>query len=299
MASEIGFALAGLIVLLWGVYGVLQKRIVHRLGEYMCMFLSHAAATLLLVVTGLFMVTWKLPQNFTSAVILVMALLAVTGFYLMHRAINLGGISVVAVCLASGVLFSTVLSWVLFDVKPELLNFIAIPILVIGVLFSMVRVFKLPKRLEWGAVEAFFKGESVEKASMVAIVAGALFGFYRLAFFFTAKDIGTHRTIIYSAIVMFIFLLFPFLGKSVKQLFNRPKDDDWRWLGISVGSYGVAAVTFFFALTKLKIDEALGIVIFFPAIAILLAITLQKERYKLWQYLGFLLAVMGYVMILL
>ena len=298
--SEIGLVLAALTFILFGLSPVFLRSIIKRIEEYACMFSVHVPAAIVLLVLSFFMSSFKMPKDFTIAALIVMSLFVVAGSYLFFRALNRGKAAIVALGLSTFVLWSSVISWILFDVSSSLLNYIAIPIILIGFLLAMLKSPKYgKKKIDYFAIESFLRGDSIETSALVAVVAGCFAAFYRLGIFFTSKDIGVHRTITYTSAIILLFLLFPMLSKSFKELFPGPKRDGWKYLGLGAGSTLLAVVLIFFGLTKLRIDSFLSVAIAFPLVTLIISSILLKERYRIWQYFGFILTVVGCILILL
>ncbi len=289
-----GEILAGIVLLALGFHTFFLKKTI-KLGAYTNLFFHQLIGTLTLLVVGLFTLSFKMPNNLAVASLLVMSLVGVAGLYLFYQAVARGSVSVVFLAIFAFVLISTPVSWVLFGVSHKIINYLAVPLILVGLLLSLIRDIG-------GFRPKLFSKHLVshsEPGALLALAAGALAGIYRLGFYFTVRSAGVHRTLVYTSLIILLFVLFPLLSRPFKRLVTMPDKNSWRWLGLSMASLVIALISLYFTFAHLLIDKAFKIIVVAPLLTLLLAGIFLKERFKIHQYIGILLALAGYVMILI
>ncbi len=288
-----GFILAIIALLAWGSYPVLNRK--SKVDSYASFFLSHLVATISILMIAFLTISFRLPEDFTSGVLILISIFAVMALYIFHKGLERKHITLLTTTACSMVLFSSIISWALFDVNPGLYDFISIPVIVIGIFLSSIKSFKLGKKRR---ISKLSRQGLYHKTALLGLITGALLGLYRAGLYITVKDIGLNKSIIYSVVLVMILLVFTLLARSLKEKLKKTKKQEWYWLLGSSAAYLIGALCFYFALFRIYLDVVLSILVILPIVTLILGAVLLKEKYRWWQYIGFILSVIGYTMIL-
>ncbi len=298
MAYEIGMVLAVLALLAWGSYPVFMKKVVGRLGEYTCLLFNHGLLVLMLLLTAIFTIKFKMPSDFVTAAVILGGIVGAAAIYLYYKAINMGSVSVATVLAVTlQIIWTVIVSFFLFSEKLSLVKYIAIAVIIVGAILAALERLSLPEKFDQKHVMKFLKSDIWSKGTLLALVVSFCWAFYNIASKYSVDSIGPHKTIVYMETLVLLFILFAFLVKSSKELVVVPKKDELKWILISAVLFGVGALGFYFSMAQINLSIIAPVVAATPAVTALLAAVLLKEKLRIHQYIGIVLAVAGVVVL--
>jgi drug/metabolite transporter (DMT)-like permease len=296
MADSIGIMLAILALVGWGTYTVFLKKIVNKLGEYTCLLFNHFIAVILLGVIAVFTTRLKMPSDFVIVAVLVGSILGAATVYLFYKAINAGSVGVVSVIASLHALWTAIAAMFLFGEQLNADKYLAIGLILVGAALAAIERFKIPKEFDEHHLSEFAR-EAFSKGAGLAVVVSVCWTIYNIAVKYTTIELGPHRTAAYFETLVLVFILFAFLTKPAKDLVTWPKKDQWKPLLVSSMLFALGAIGFYFALVYLPVSTLLPIVSAAPAVTVIGAAVVLKERVRVHQYIGIALAVVGIVIL--
>jgi drug/metabolite transporter (DMT)-like permease len=297
MTGEIGIFLALLALIGWGSYPVFMKRVIDRLGEYTCMLFNHGVLVVLLLLTAVFTIRFRIPSDFVMSAIIIGSIVGAVAVYLYYKAINIGKVSVVTVITALKVLWVVAVSYFLFDERLVLDKYIAIGVILLGTIMAALQRPGLPKKFTQEYFIPFLKSDIWSKGAGLAVVVSFCWALFYLAAKYSVSSIGAHRTTVYMESLVLLFILFAFLARPAKKLVVIPNKKQLKWIGLSAILFSIGAVCFYFAMKYIPVSLVTPIVSAAPAVTAVAALVILKERLKVHQYIGIVLAVAGIVVL--
>ncbi|MBU2561935.1 MAG: DMT family transporter [Nanoarchaeota archaeon] len=295
MAGEIGIVLAVVALLGLGIYPVLLKKVVNELGEYTCLVFNYLVLIIFLAITAVLTIRFKLPTDYVTAAIIVGAIVGAVAIYIYYKALNTGNVSVVVVLAATNVIWTVLLSYFLFDEKLPVTKYLAIAAIFIGAVLIAMEKIGLPKKFDEKHVLHFLKSDIWSKGAALALLVSFCWAFYNLVMKYNVQSIGPHKAMVYMESLVFFFLMLAFLTKPAKELVTMPKKEHLKWLLPSALLFTAGVLGMYFAMKYSPLSMVAPIISAGPAVAVIGAAILLKERVRIHQYLGIALAVAGIV----
>lgn len=290
--------MAVLTLLAWGSYPVFMKKVVGRLGEYTCLLFNHGLLVLLLLLTAVFTIKFEMPSDFVTAAIILGSIVGAAAVYLYYKAINMGSVSVATVIATTlQVIWTVIVSYFLFSEKLSVIKYVSICVILVGAVLAALQRLALPDKFDQKHVMKFLKSDIWSKGTLLALVVSFCWAFYNIALKYSVNGIGLHKTLVYMETLVLLFILFAFLVRSAKELVTIPKKDELKWILPSAALFGVGALGFYFSMAHIKLSIIAPVVAATPAVTAVLAALLLKERLRIHQYAGIVLAVVGVVVL--
>jgi drug/metabolite transporter (DMT)-like permease len=216
--------------------------------------------------------------------------------YLYYKALNQGNVGIVTILSALYVLWTAIASYFLFHDELNRDKYVAIALIMVGAILAAIQRFRLPKQFDEKHVMEFLQSDVFSKGAGLALLVSVFWAIYNVATKYTTIELGPHRTAVYFEALVLFFILFAFLGRSAKDLITWPRGEQWKWLSLSALLFTLGAIGFYFALVYLPLSMLTPIVSAAPAVAVIGAAVLLKERLRAHQYIGAVMAVAGIVM---
>ena len=297
MMLGIGFLFAILSLVCIGIYSVFLKKVVSKIGEYACALYSTGALAIVLVVVSILSTRLKMPSDFVTAAIALGGLVGSFAFYLFYKSLHSGSASLVLSVTSMFIVWSYVVSCLIFGIRIGILQAIALVVSIISIILITMEKLSLPKVFDEEHIMLFIRSDLWSKGAGLALVASFCFTILFIAAGYGSGNIGPHRSMLYLAVLIVFFLLFAFLGRSAKGLVSLPAKSERRYLWIGIASFCAAAVFFYFAIVYDSMSSVVHVVYAFPVVAATGSALLLKEKLKFRQYLGIVLLTVSLIMI--
>jgi drug/metabolite transporter (DMT)-like permease len=297
MDSIIGILLAALSLICIGAYSVFLKRVVSKIGEYACAFYSTLIAALVLAALAVFTTRLVMPSDLVVAAIVIGGLVGTFAFYLFYKALHGGTVSVVVPVVATYVVWSSIISCLIFKTAFGLYQIIGTIVCLVALVMIAMEKPSFPKQFDEEHIINYLKSDMWSKGAGLALVVSFCFTIVKVAARYGTDEIGTHRTLLYIAVLVLFFLLLAFLGRSAKDLVKLPLKGERKYLGIGVLLLGAGTALFYFAISYQQLNIVAPIVSAFPIVAALSAAKFLKEKLKRYQYVGIVLLTIGIILI--
>ncbi|MBN1544529.1 DMT family transporter [Candidatus Woesearchaeota archaeon] len=293
MAGEIWILLAAVALIGWGIYPVLLKKVVRELGEYTCLVFNYLVLVVFLALTAVFTIRLTMPTDYVTAAVIVGAIVGAVAIYLYYKAINTGNVSIVVVIAATNVIWTVLLSYFLFNEKLSVSKYIAIAAIFAGAVLIAMEKIALPKKFDEKHIFNFLKSDIWSKGAALALLVSFCWAFYNLIMKYNVKSIGPHKAMIYMETLLFLFLLLAFLTKPAKELVTIPKKEHLKWLLPSALLFTAGALGMYFAMKYSPLSVVAPVVSAAPVVSVIGAAAILKERVRIHQYTGIVMAVAG------
>jgi len=297
MDSIIGILLAALSLICVGTYNIFIKRVVSKIGEYACAFYSTLIAALVLAVLAVFTTRLVMPSDIVVAAIVIGGLVGTFAFYLFYKALHGGTVSVVVPVVAMYVVWSSIISCLIFKTAFGLYQILGTIVSLVALVMIAMDKPSFPKQFDEEHIISYLKSDMWCKGAGLAFVVSFCFTIMKVAARYGTDEIGTHRTLLYMAMLVLFFLMFAFLGRSAKELVKLPAKGDKKNLGIGVLLLGLGISFFYFAITYQPIRIVAPMLYAFPIVAAISSAKLLKEKLKRYQYVGIVLLTIGIILI--
>jgi len=297
MSQTLGVVLAVISLLGMGMYPVLLKKVVKELGEYTCLVFNYLVLMVLLGVTAVFTIKLTMPSDLVVGAIILGAIVGALAIYLYYKAIKVGHVSVVVVIASSNIIWSVIASYFLFKEQLDVFKYIAIGVILLGVIFVSMEKLSLPRKLKERNMIRWMKSNIWSKGAGLALMVSFCWAFYNLVIKYNVQELGPHKAVVYMEVLLFVLLLFAFLGRPAHKLVKWPKKEQWKWLAPSGGLFALGAVGLYFAMSQAQLSVVIPIVNAGPIAAVVGAAALLQERVRVHQYIGILMAIAGIVVL--
>lgn len=295
MTSELGILLAVIALLGWGAYPAMMKKVIDSLGAYTCLLFNHLVLVIVIGITAVFTIRLKLPSDFTVAAILIGSIVGAAAIYLYYVAIMEGQVSVITVLASLQTVWTVIVLYFVFSEPLTPAKYVSIAVIFAGAVLASLEKPGLPAKLDWKHTSKFLKSGIWSRGAGLALLVSFCWAFYNLASNYSVKEIGSHATLVYMEALILLFILFAFLAKPARELVTFPKAKHMKWLGPSAALFSIGAICFYFAMKYAELSVVVPIIQGAPAVTAVAAAAFVRERMRVHQYAGIVIAVVGIV----
>lgn len=278
-----GILLGLLSALFWGTGDFLAKKAVDRIGPYATLFFMFATGSIFLGIGAFFFGSWV---NGPSPALLLgtflSSLFCVFGYYFLYYGFQVGSLSVVSTITSAGALVSVGLSIVLLKEWPTPLQFLAIGMVITGVILVSFRkeqgteALKRSKGLVPAVLSAFFFGSYVVLVKMVSHETGPFLPVFLI------RGIG-------------VVLIGGILVRR-KEL-SLPPRPIWKVLAAIGFLDAVAFISLIAGIQLALVSIVSPLSSLFTVVTVALARIFLKERLQYHQLAGFLFVTCGVILL--
>jgi drug/metabolite transporter (DMT)-like permease len=236
-----------------------------------------------------------MPGDTAVAALAMGGILGAAGAYLYYRAVKIGHVSVVTVVAASQIIWVVIMSFFLFDEKLSALQYISIFVIFIGIALAVMEKLALPAGLDEKSLAKYLKSGVLTKGAGLALVVSFCWAFLNVCTKYGVQSVGSHMTMVYVNVLMLVLILLAFLARPAKELVTIPKLKEFKWLGPAGLIFAVGHICFYFGLKYVPLSVIVPITSSSAALTAVAAAAFVKERVRVHQYAGIVLAVVGIV----
>lgn len=215
--------------------------------------------------------------------IIVLGIVVTFTYTLYFYALRIGQLAVVAPIYETNVLVTVFLAVFFLHESFYLLKFLAILVLIIGVVFLGIQLSSLKKK----RIELF-------KGVLPAVISSFGTGFFVYFTGISARINGWYPNALGIRMVIPLVIIILFLIQR-KKLYSLFKNIMWKWI-LPAAVFDVIAFSMFnYTFGKYEVSYVSIIAAATPVISTILAILFLKERLTVFQIVGFILVICGIV----
>jgi drug/metabolite transporter (DMT)-like permease len=260
----------------WGIGDFLIQRIVKKIGAAETLFWTTVFSSIILIPF-----VWRDLQLLTMASLPGLFILGIIGFLsgVIHfKALKIGKLAVLETILSIELPLTIILGLIFFKESLSLLQVGLIALLFIGIILISISFEKVHNR-DW-----------LEKGAVLALIAGLLVALYNFVSASQARALSPLIAIYVPWLVCCLICWLYIRQKREKNLIQNFKLN-WRLILIMVIIDLLAWLAYTFAVAKEELAITISITESYVVIALILGVIINKEKIKVVQYIGALLAI--------
>jgi drug/metabolite transporter (DMT)-like permease len=276
--------ITGLVAMLcWGIGDFFQSKYTKKIGAIKSMFTFNAIGLIFIIpfviygyLNNLFIFTQS-----SITLVIVSSLIYVAGSFFFLRCFEIGDLAVVSPITSAYSIITTALAAVLLSEILPWHKYLAIVLSIIGIFFISGNIRKLHE---------FHTSKGVKEALITLIFYGLYF--YMLALII--NDIGFYSTFVFTWIASGVFtIIFSIFMKGKTTLTELKDNKVLSMFIINNILFCFAWIIFNYALVSEKVSILTSISSLYPAVTVMLAVYINKEKLTTPQILGIVLTLLG------
>jgi len=260
----------------WGIGDFLIQKTVKKIGAAETLFWTTVFSSIILIPF-----VWRDLQLLTMASLPGLFILGIIGFLsgVIHfKALKIGKLAVLETILSIELPLTIILGLIFFKESLSLLQVGLIALLFIGIILISISFEKVHNR-DW-----------LEKGAVLALIAGLLVALYNFVSASQARALSPLIAIYVPWLVCCLICWLYIRQKREKNLIQNFKLN-WRLILIMVIIDLLAWLAYTFAVAKEELAITISITESYVVIALILGVIINKEKIKIVQYVGALLAI--------
>ena len=281
----IGLIYAITSAFMFGISNVIAKKSLQNVNMFQLMTIR-SFFTLLTLIPFLFFTNFILPSLIDGIMIILIGVIGAVAYYLFVKAFSITDISVVSALTRTSVLITVLLSIIFLGESLQLLHYIAMLIVLLGIFLITADLKSLdPEKLL-----------HEKKAMMYIAFCIILWGFMYFLLKYSVNSVGAIYTAFYLELFVFLFLL-PIFFKHSSDIFQGIKKNNLFILFL-IGSFTALGTLFYsYAISMIYVSIAVIIINVSPLITAVFARMFIDEKLTKKKLLGIVLTIIGVIVI--
>ncbi len=294
MAFTLGIILALAAMFAWGINKIFSKKALEKLDSYsvtlmseMFYLLTIAAAVL---ASAIMFGGLRAPSVPDLIQIIVIAGIGALGIFFFNKGLKEGLVSIVAPVAASYMVFAVIFSHFIWNENLTILQYAAAGIIFIGVALVSIDFSKLQGK----------NANKLKKGIKYALATALMWGIFFTLIKLPIRKLGSINATLFLAIFSTLWLTVPLLsGKTKFSIKSLRKADKKIWFFIILAGsiMAIGDITNNLAMSAENVSLVVPITASSTLVSVVLAAIFLKEKLKINETIGIILAVIGILMI--